>query len=291
MRALAEAGDQVALTTHVPALAALVPLESLRFVDRDPTTNQVRVRDGSQEEGVYQEIADTLGILPDPLAERGIRVAVLVEGKTDIDALRSFISVLVAAGEIDAIDEQKVFWTIGGGDNTLQDWVERRYLDKLNVPQVMLQDSDRTSAALPISSGKQSWLQDMQARPRTTAFLTRKRSMDNYFHPETLGRLTNGILTIPAAVDLDFVKMADELSIHLTTARNNAPNTGFNYRPTKHDGAPISKTNPGACKMIICAHVMRHMTANEIRARASYQDGAGMKNEVLEWIEAISAHL
>ena len=289
--ALADTGDQVILTTHAPALAALVPVQCLRFVDRDPATNEVRVRDGSQGDIVYQQIADTLGILPDPLSKRGIKVAVLVEGKTDIDALRSMIQVLAAAGEIAGFDEQYVFWTIGGGDGTLQDWVERRYLDKLNVPQVMLQDSDRTSAALPISATKQTWLNEMQARLNTTAFLTRKRSMDNYLHPDALLRLTNGIVALPAAIDLDFVKMADELSTHLTLARQNARNTGFNYRPENHNGDLISKTNPTACKTIICAHIMRHMTADEIRIRATYNDGGTVRHEVLDWIEAIRVHL
>lgn len=155
----------------------------------------------------------------------------------------------------------------------------------------MLQDSDRTSAALPIKAEKTTWLQDMQARPHTTAFLTRKRSMDNYFHPDALTRLTNNLLSLPAGIDLDFVKMADELSMHLTAARQNARQTGFNYLPDDHNGVRISKTNPVACKTIICAHIMRHMTAEEIRQRASYQDGADIKHEVMEWIAAIQAHL
>lgn len=291
LRSLAEAGDQVVLTTHVPALAALIPLESLRFVDRDPATNAVRVRSGIQGDGVYADIADALGVLPDPLAKQGIKVAVLVEGKTDIDALRSMIQVLVAAGEIPAMNEQHIFWTIGGGDNTLKDWVERRYLDKLNVPQVMLQDSDRTSSALPINADKSAWLQTMQARPNTTAFLTKKRSMDNYFHPDALLRLTNNMLVLPAGIDLDFVKMADELSVHLTTARANAGRTGFNYQPDEHDGTRITKTNPNACKRIICAHIMRHMTPDEIRQRTRYLDGPDIKHEAMDWIDAIRAHL
>lgn len=291
LRALADAGDQVVITTHVPALAALIPLESLRFVDRDPASGAVRVRSGSQGDEVYSEIAEALGVLPDPLAKKGIKVAVLVEGKTDIDAIRSMVQVLVAAGEIQPIDEQYVFWTIGGGDNTLKDWVERGYLDKLKVPQVMIQDSDRTSAILPISAAKAVWLQDMRARANVTAFLTRKRSMDNYLHPDAIIRLTNNLLHLPAGIDLDFVKMADELSIHLTNARQTSAQTGFNYRPEDHDGTRISKTNPTACKTIICAHIMRHMTADEIRQRATYQDGADSKHEVMEWIEAICAHL
>ena len=291
LRSLAEAGDQVVLTTHVPALAALIPLESLRFVDRDPATNAVRVRSGAEGDGVYADIADALGVLPDPLAKQGIRVAVLMEGKTDIDALRSIIQVMVAAGEIPAMNELHIFWTIGGGDNTLKDWVERRYLDKLNVPQVMLQDSDRTSSTLPVAAEKSAWLRAMQARPNTTAFLTKKRSMDNYFHPDALLRLTNNMLVLPAGIDLDFVKMADELSVHLTAARATAARTGFNYQPDEHDGTRITKVNPSACKRIICAHIMRHMTADEIRQRTLYQDGANIRHEAMDWIEAIRAHL
>jgi putative ATP-dependent endonuclease of OLD family len=291
LKALADAGDQVVLTTHVPALAGLIPLESLRFVDRDPETSAVCVRSGSQGDKVYADIAAALGVLPDPFAKTGIKVAILVEGKSDIDALRSMIQVLTAAGEIAQINEQYIFWTIGGGDTTLKDWVERRYLDRLNVPQVMLQDSDRTSAAEQIRADKQNWLRDMQGRPNTKAFLTRKRSMDNYLHPDCIARLTNNLLTLPANIDLDYVKMADELSLHLTAARQNAVDTGFNYRPENHEGTPISRTNPSACKAIICAHIMRHMTADEIKQRASYQDGSVEKYEVMEWIEAIRAHL
>jgi len=114
---LAEAGDQVLLTTHVPGLAGLIPLPSLRFIDRLPETKDIRVRAGTSE--VYSEIAEALGVLPDPMQGQGLRVAVLVEGKNDIDALRSMAMVLAAAGEVAALDDNVIFWTIGGGDSTL----------------------------------------------------------------------------------------------------------------------------------------------------------------------------
>jgi len=291
LRGLADAGDQVVLTTHVPALAALIPLESLRFIDRIPGTETVRVRSGAAGDDVYQEIAEALGVLPDPLAKPGIKVAVLVEGKTDIDALRSMVQVMVAAGEIPALDEASIFWTIGGGDSTLMDWVERRYLDRLNVPQVMIQDSDRTNAVLPLKVKKAEWLKSMLARQNVRAFLTRKRSMDNYIHPDALPRLTNQILALPASIDLDYVSMSDELSLHLQVARQNAAATGFNFRPDEHNGHPITKTNPTACKRIICAYIMRHMTADEIRQRATYQENGVVGHEVRDWIDAIRAYL
>lgn len=136
---VAEAGDQVLLTTHVPGLAGLLPLDSLRFVDTDPMTEQIRVRVGDVE--VFSEIAKTLGVLPDASNTPSVRVAVAVEGKTDVDALISFALALEASGDIPPLDPSKVFWTLGGGV-TLKDWVERRYLDGLNIPQIYIFDSD-----------------------------------------------------------------------------------------------------------------------------------------------------
>lgn len=291
LRLLANAGDQVIITTHVPALASLIPIESLRFVDRDPITSTIRVRSGNMGDNVYGEIAETLGVLPDPLPKTGIRVSVLVEGKTDIDAIRSMIQVLVAANEIPPIDETLVFWTIGGGDSTLMDWVERRYLDKLNVPQVMIQDSDKSNAAIPVSLKKSQWLQDMAARPEVTAFLTKKRSMENYLHPAALSRITNNAVNLPANIDLDHSKMADEVSTTLIIAHQNAGQGGLNFFPAEHNGNPITGSNVSACKKIICAYVMRHMTAEEIRQRSTYVDGGAPRHEIVEWTNAIRAHL
>ena len=291
LRVLASGGDQVILTTHVPALAALIPLESLRFVDRDPQSQGIRVRSGDDDGEVYGEIADALGVLPDPVTKTGVKIAVLVEGKNDIDALRSFFAVLVAAGEIAAIEEAEIFWAIGGGDSTLMDWVERRYLDKLNVPQVMLQDSDRTASGIPLKPAKAQWLTQMNARPKVKAFLTRKRSMDNYFHPDVLSRLTTGKLSLPASIDVDFVKMAAELSKSLTAARANAKVTGFNFTPSDHEGRRITRTDESACKQIISCWLMKQMSADELRAVATYNDNGTLKHEVLEWIDAIRVHL
>ncbi len=251
-KGLAEAGDQVVLTTHVPALAALIPLNSLRYIDRDPANNEVRVRSGLQDSGVYRDIAKNLGVFPD--LKQGIKVAVLVEGKKDIDALKSMIHVLEQASEITQFDDQHVFWAIGGGDRTLMDWVDRGYLDKLNVHQVMLQDSDRTSVHNPAPAKKMAWLQSIQQKSDTTAFLTEKRSMENYLHPNAVSRLTKGLLNFPDGTDLDYAKMADELSRILTTARKNSKATGFNYQPTDYAGNSIKKPVHQHAKLL-SAHI------------------------------------
>lgn len=282
---LTAAGDQVLITTHVPGLAGLIPLDSLQYVDRDSTTKEVLIRKGTP--AVYSEIAAALGVLPDPVQKTGLRVAVLVEGKNDIDALRSMAMVLAAAGEIPALDESKIFWTIGGGTG-LKDWIERRFLEKLGVPQVVIRDSDRSAAAIPLDTSKAQWLQSMASQRNVTAFITEKRNMDNYLHPDVLGRMTNGALTLPAGIDLDFVRTADVLHVCLTTAKA----AGLVFAPDDHAGAPIAGSSKGCCKQIISAYFMRHMTADEFRQRCTYTTSAGQQaHEIRQWFDAITAHL
>jgi hypothetical protein len=221
---------------------------------------------------VYAEIADALGVLPDPVRRPGLKVAVLVEGKNDIDALRSMSAVLAAAGEMEALDETAIFWTLGGGDSTLKDWVERRYLEKLDLPQVIIQDSDRISPEMPLKEEKRQWLEQTNALPNVTAFLTRKRNMDNYVHPDVIGRMTGGKVLLPPGTDVDFVRMAKTLSECLVAARSKG---GLGFKPDDHDGLPIIGLNDTTCRRIISAYFMRHMTHTEIRERDLYQDEAG----------------
>ncbi len=286
LRELADAGDQVLLTTHVPALAGLVPLESLRYVDRAPDTLAIRVRAGTQD--VYLEIADALGVLPDPVRRPDLKVAVLVEGKNDIDALRSMAMVLVAAGEVAAWNEAEIFWTIGGGDNTLKDWIERRYLDKLKIPQVVIKDSDRSAAAIPLSLENAQWLVNLNALPNVTAFITNKRNMDNYVHPDVIARMTGGRVTLTPGLDVDYVKMAHELSDRIKAARAIG---ALVFAPDDLEGKPISNMEPNGCKRVISAFFMRHMTAAEIAQRAQFLDAGTQRHEIREWIAAIHAHL
>lgn len=287
---IAEGGDQVLLTTHVPALAGLVPVESLRFVDGDPNTGDQRVRAGTDE--VFAEVATSLGVLPHATGRTGIKVAVAVEGFTDIDALVSFSSVLSAAGNLDELDQTKVFWTIGGG-STLKDWVERRYLDALGVPQVFIFDSDRTSAALPPSQEKLDRVAEINCREDATAFLSRKRTIENYLHVDAVARLSNGKIAIDAAVNPDFGDMVAAFGAALDAAKQ-AHGGNLGFVPDDHFGNPLPLgTGPSKSKKIITAYIMRHMTAGEIGARGGYVDpDTGEEgNEIIEWLAAIRQNL
>lgn len=285
LRALADSGDQVLFTTHVPALAGLVPVESLRFVDRDPERDHVCVRQGNSD--VYRAVAETLGVLPDPVPHAGAKVAVLVEGKNDVDALRSMARVLEAEGVVRELSEDRVFWAIGGG-NSLWDWVERQYLRRIGLPIIVIVDSDRTAATLPVDPAKLDRVAAMNAEEGSTAFITRKRNMDNYVHPEALRRLTGGLVDYAAGVDIDFVQMADHYFPLLQAA---VRDHGISLNAVDLDGRviPVRKQSR---KRLLSGFVMRQMTAAEIAERSRYQRDDGTEgHEVLEWLHAILGHL
>lgn len=287
---IAQGGDQVLLTTHVPALAGLAPVESLRFVDTDPDTGNQRIRAGTAE--VFAEVAASLGVLPEAAERTGIKVAVAVEGFTDVDALVSFAGVLSAAGDLDGFNQAKVFWTLGGG-STLKDWVERRYLDSLGVPQVFIFDSDLTSAALPPSQEKLDRVAEINGRKDATAFLSRKRTIENYLHVDAVARLSNDKIAIDVAVDPDYGDMATAFGAALGTAKQ-AHGGNLGFTPDDHFGnrLPLG-TGPSKSKKIITAYIMRHMTADEIKSRGAYvnPDTGEEGNEITEWLAAIRQHL
>lgn len=70
---------QVLLTTHVPALGAMLPTEGLRLVRK--TENGPIVEYGNDD--IIEEIAKTLGVLPDPIP-KGAQALLLVEGPGDV---------------------------------------------------------------------------------------------------------------------------------------------------------------------------------------------------------------
>lgn len=280
---LASHGDQVLFTTHVPGLAGLIPLESLRYVDRDEA-RQCRVRSGDAD--VYEEIAGALGVLPDPVPRDEVSVAVLLEGKNDIDAVRAMASVLSASGVIAPLQDARIFWAIGGGES-LRDWVERRYLLKLGLPVVAIVDSDRSTANLPIAEDKRRTQAAINAHPESIGFITRKRSMDNYVHPSTIHRLTGGQVDCMAGgIDLDFVRM----DVHFKELLSEALKTGrLSFHATDLDGQPIAARKENA-KRILNTYIMAAMTADEIRERSRYVTDDGKECfEVLEWLGAIAA--
>lgn len=280
---LAESGDQVILTTHVPALAGLVPVDSIRFVNTDPATRQPRVHSGTDE--VLKEAAAVLGVLPTAIRQAPgepnyPKVAVCVEGYTDESALRSLAHVLAAAGELpQGFDLRKIFWVPGGGSG-LHAWVERRYLDALNIPQIYIVDSDKTTAGGAVKDATQKLAETIRRQGNGQVFILNKREIENYLHPETISRATGGVVKFASVVtDLDHCDMAAEFDTHvLERIRSHE----CEMHPVDHQGQGIPLRKKQA-KEIICAFLMPMMSAEELRSRSTFvTDDGNSVHEILE---------
>jgi putative ATP-dependent endonuclease of the OLD family len=168
---------QVFLTTHNPALAGLINENDLRLVTTNPQGENVIL---GRQQNILRTIADTLGMLPEPLKPR---LLICVEGPNDVAFLKT-ISRMINQTRNDLPDlstnDRIAIFPLGGG--TLKDWVTHDYLNGLGIPQFHLYDLD--DAANPPyqpqrdavrARGGQNW-----------AELTVKRESENYIHPNCI---------------------------------------------------------------------------------------------------------
>lgn len=273
-------GDQVLITTHNPSLAKLLPVNSICFIDEED--GRIRIRESSDE--VMTTVVDTLGIHATEISSMNVKVAVMVEGKSDIDALKNFYDVLSSNGDIEKFDLDSVFWIIGGGGN-VKDWVELRNLDALNIPQVIIIDSDRGALSDPISS-KAQYICDMTCDDNSVcAFVTEKREIENYLHPDVVERVSNGTITLDSELDFDYDRIPVQLGKAIQKAKGNKK---VHFAPTDRDGKILSDplgAGTSHCKKVITSYLFGKMTAEEIKQRSLLSDES---SEIVNWIKAIN---
>jgi len=179
LQAIAEAdGCQVMLTTHVPALASLLPINSIRYVcSHDLNGRDVCIAD----DDVIKTVVADLGIIPDKRA----RVLVCVEGPHDLQFLRRISSLLRAEDDsvIDMFADPRVALVVLGG-STLKEWVNQHYLKNVGLPEVHIYDRDE------LKNGKYKYQDDKDAvnarGDGSIGFLTAKREMENYLHIDAI---------------------------------------------------------------------------------------------------------
>lgn len=171
-------GCQVLITTHNPALARNLPVESLRLVTR-AYDNRRRILVGNDD--VYYQAAKELGVLPD----NSVKAFVGVEGTNDINFLKA-ISRVLSPHEADIPDLAKaeelgqlIFIPLGGSN--LANWVGR--LANLNRPEFHLFDRDTIPPAAPRYEDAADRINNL---PGCTAMHTDVREMENYLHPDAI---------------------------------------------------------------------------------------------------------
>lgn len=171
--------SQVLLTTHVPGFAELMPEKSLRFIEY--VDGKKVISDSNCE--TIEKVAEALGVFPTPITESEQKVIVCVEGVHDVVAL-SHLSDIISTRRTDLVnlnsDNRVIVMPLGG--STLKGWVQHRYLKKLGFPEVHIYDrDDKDKPKYAVYCDEVN-----QRSDGSRAFLTNKKEMENYIHPEVI---------------------------------------------------------------------------------------------------------
>lgn len=172
---------QILVTTHVPALAGLIPTGGVRYVTRDDNDKSIVKMPDDQ---VLKEAAESLGVLPETGMERA-RGVVLVEGKSDVIFLRHSAHALKKSGHIGlSLEEAGIVPILVGGCGSVKHWVTLNLADGLGVPWCVFLDSDiggTPEQVAMIAKRKQ----EVEGRGRAF-YSTRKREIENYLCSDML---------------------------------------------------------------------------------------------------------
>lgn len=185
--------SQIILTTHTPALGGLLPLESLRFIQK--TGNDRTVELGTED--VFEKIAETLGVLADPISKNA-KAILLLEGKSDVTFVNHTATQLKSGGHIEhTFEEKRIALVPIGGCGNLKHWTTLRLIDQFAIPYCAMLDSDLGTNEEQQNRENIQKLQNNGIK----AYLTRKREPENYVHLD--------VLNLPAGSPLSFTDTCD----------------------------------------------------------------------------------
>ncbi len=201
MKALLELSNQpnrqIIVTTHVPALAGLMPIDGIRYVTKDENGIPfVKMPDND----VLKEAAESLGVLPETGMERAKGV-VLVEGKSDVTFLRHASNTLKAGGHLESsLEDAGIVPILIGGCGSVKHWVTLNLADDLGLPWCVFLDSD--IGGRPEQNLKRK--EEVEEKGRAF-YSTRKREIENYLCPD--------MIEIQAGVRVNFTDTCDAKKI------------------------------------------------------------------------------
>lgn len=239
---------QIIVTTHVPALAGLVPVKGIRFVTKDEAGKPI-VKPPTDE--VLKEAAESLGVLPESGMERA-KAVVLVEGKSDVIFLKHAARSLKDSGHIASdLEDVGVVPILIGGCGSVKHWVTLNLANDLGLPWCVFLDSDIGGDAGQIKA-IQKRRQEVEALGRPF-YSTRKREIENYLCPDLIQALTG--------VQVAFTETCDAKKII---------GTAVSVKPDD-----------------VIERFWPQMTAEKIITRSEFQAGGTTRSEIKEVIESL----
>lgn len=201
---LANTGNsQIILTTHTPALAGLLPLESLRFIEK--TIDDRNIELGTEE--VFEKIAETLGVLADPIPKNATAI-ILIEGKSDVAFFNHTVTQLKNAGHLThTFQEKRMALVPIGGCGNLKHWQTLKLVDQFQIPYCVLLDSDKGTNE---EQKNIDTIADL-VQAGIKAYVTKKREPENYIHLDCLQLPAGSLFTLTDICDAK-VLIANEKS-------------------------------------------------------------------------------
>lgn len=191
---LANTGNsQIILTTHTPALAGLLPLDSLRFIEK--TIDDRIIELGTEQ--VFEKIANTLGVLADPIPKNAAAI-VLIEGKSDVTFINHTAQTLKNAGHLThTFQEKRIALIPIGGCGNLKHWQTLKLVDQFQIPYCVLLDSDKGTN----EEQKNIDAVTLLVQNGIKAYVTRKREPENYIHLDCLNLPAGNALNLTDTCD------------------------------------------------------------------------------------------
>ena len=181
-----KANHQIIITTHTPEIAKMVSEHSLVIIKKDEHSNNPILIEN--EEDKLKAIIETLGILPSLNLEKiqKVKVVVCFEGYTDIEFIKNINQNIQDFNDIVNINDDSILLVFLGG-STLQHYINYNYLDKLDIPQVHIYDSDYNQHDIKLHYQYQKYIDEINAKQDLNyGFMTQKAEIENYIHPEII---------------------------------------------------------------------------------------------------------
>lgn len=182
--------SQILMTTHSPSIASMINLEDIRYIYKDDS-NVLKIEESNSNNNILNEIANSLGILPNIETNElhKVKCVVCVEGKNDIIFLKGINKAIKHFNELIDLNSESILLIPMGG-SSLQYWVNEDYLGKLNLPQFHIYDSD-------IGSSKEhkyeKCIKILSEKENCIALETKLREFENYIPINLITKRYEGI--------------------------------------------------------------------------------------------------
>lgn len=171
---------QILITTHVPALAGLLPTESIRYISTN-SDGEIYIDYGSED--VLKTVAENVGVLPEK-GLAGAKAIVMVEGPSDVTFLHHTSKALKDSEHLPfSLVDKSIVPVITGGCNNLKHWITKNTADEIGLEWAVFMDSD---IGHEIEHQKSLQMAEEIKDLGKFVHLTRKREPENYIHPNIL---------------------------------------------------------------------------------------------------------